>query len=69
MNQTLTISGMSCEHCAHKVKTALEQINGVNLATVSVDSQTAIVELSEEVSQERLSTAVTDSGYTFVGVQ
>ncbi len=36
MTKTLQIEGMSCEHCARKVKVALEEIAGVTRADTHV---------------------------------
>ena len=69
MTKTLQIEGMSCEHCARAVKLALEEIAGVTRADVALDAQTAQVELAVEVDQERLSAAIGQAGYTFIGVR
>ena len=69
MTKTLQIEGMSCEHCAHTVKLALEKIEGVTRADVALDAQTAQVELAVEVGQERLSAAIDKAGYTVTGVR
>lgn len=68
MTKTVKVEGMTCEHCSHKVKTALEEIAGVTRAEVKLDSQTAEVELSSEVGRERFSAAIDQAGYTFVSV-
>ena len=69
MTKTLQIEGMSCEHCAHKVKAALEKIAGVTRVEIALDTQTAEVELALEVDQEHLAAAIDDAGYTFTGVR
>ena len=69
MTKTLQVEGMSCEHCAGKVKVALEEIEGVTRVDVAVEAGTAEVELSGEVDQDRFSAAVGKAGYTFAGVQ
>ncbi len=68
MNKTLQIEGMTCEHCVHKVKMALEEIEGVTRADVTLDAKTADLELAAEVDQEHFSAAVEKAGYTFAGV-
>ncbi len=62
MNKTMTIEGMSCGHCSARVEQALNGLTGVK-ATVNLDTKTASIELSEEVSNEVLKKAVEDAGY------
>lgn len=69
MNTELQIEGMSCQHCAGKVKAALEGIAEVVRAEVRLASQTVKVELSAEVEPTRFSEAVEAAGYTFAGVR
>ena len=69
MTKTLDLDGMTCEHCSHKVKVALEEISGVTRADVAVEAGTAEVELTGDVGQESLAAAVGKAGYTFAGVQ
>jgi len=62
MNKTMTIEGMSCGHCSARVEQALNGLTGVK-AAVNLDTKTASIELSEEVSDEVLKKAVEDAGY------
>jgi Cu2+-exporting ATPase len=64
MQKTISIDGMMCGHCEMHVKKALEALDGVEQATASHDGGTAVVELSAPVSDEDLTAAVTDAGYT-----
>ncbi len=63
MEKTLKIEGMMCPHCEGRVKSCLEDLDGVTEAIVSHESGTATVKLSEEVCDEVLKKAVTDQGY------
>lgn len=63
MTKTLTIDGMSCEHCVSHVQSALQGVSGVQTADVSLEGGTARVELSEDVATEALIQAVEDAGY------
>lgn len=60
---TLTIEGMMCQHCVAHVKKALEGVEGVASAEVSLDDKTAAVTLSGDVSTDTLIAAVKDAGY------
>ena len=63
MEKKLIIEGMSCSHCSGRVEAALNALDGVS-AKVNLEEKTAVVELSQPVSDEVLNNAVTDAGYT-----
>ncbi|MDD4994214.1 MAG: cation transporter [Paludibacter sp.] len=66
--KTLQIKGMSCGHCSARVEKALNSIEGVE-AKVSLESNSAKVTLSKEVSDETLKTAVDNVGYEVTEVK
>ena len=55
---------MSCNHCTAAVKKALEALDGVREADVSLEEKNAKVELDKDVADEALVKAVEDAGYT-----
>jgi copper chaperone len=57
----LNIIGMTCDHCQHAVKGALESVEGVEGATVDLATGTAKVEGSANV--DTLIAAVEEEGY------
>ena len=63
METTLHIKGMSCEHCVQHTKEALEAVNGVKSANVSLKNNSALVEHGEEVTLAALKAAVEEAGY------
>ena len=63
MNKQLNITGMSCDHCVSHVKSALEDLEGVSQADVSLEKHEADVTLSDEVADADLITAVEAAGY------
>ena len=63
MNKQLNITGMSCGHCASHVKSALEEVEGVSLADVSLEEHRANIAFSSEVADEALVAAVAGAGY------
>ena len=63
MNKQLKISGMTCGHCVSHVKSALEGVDGVSRADVSLETNEADVSLSHEVVEEALIQAVEAAGY------
>ena len=64
MEKILNVEGMSCNHCTASVKKALEALDGVKEADVSLEEKNAKVELDKEVADEALVKAVEDAGYT-----
>ncbi len=63
MKKQLNITGMSCGHCVSHVKSALEDIDAVSLAEVSLEDHRADVTASSEVPDEALVAAVVGAGY------
>lgn len=60
---TLSIEGMNCQHCAQRVKDALEGVAGVTRADVDLDAGEAAVTAEKAVTREQLAAAVADAGY------
>ncbi len=69
MTKTMKIEGMMCMHCEARVKKTLEAIDGVEEAAVSHENGTAVLTLSENVSDEILTEAVTAQDYTVLGIE
>ncbi|MBN2897303.1 MAG: heavy-metal-associated domain-containing protein [Clostridia bacterium] len=68
MKKTLSIEGMSCGHCVQHVKTTLEGIDGISQVTVDLDSKSAEIEVSEDVSDAVIEAAISEAGYTLVSI-
>lgn len=68
MKKVISIDGMSCEHCAASVKTALENIEAVKSAKVDLKKKTAVVKLSADVADDVLTAAISEAGFTPVSV-
>ena len=69
MTKTVKIEGMMCPHCEAHVKKALEALGGVTVAELSHEKGTAIVSMTENVDNAAITTAVTDAGYTVLGIE
>ncbi len=69
MKKTLKVEGMMCSHCEAHVKEALEKIDGVETATANHDKKIVEVELSKDVPEDVLSSAVKDAGYEYKGME
>ena len=67
LEKTLQIKGMSCPHCSMRVEKVLNAIDGVE-AKVDLESNSAHLKLSHEVSDETIKAAVDAVGYEVVEV-
>lgn len=63
MEKKLNVEGMTCQHCVAHITQALEAVEGVSKATVSLDEKSAVVELSSDVADSALVDAVAQAGY------
>ncbi|QGN06785.1 heavy metal transporter [Halorhabdus sp. CBA1104] len=61
MSRTITVTGMSCEHCEQSVVEALEALDGVAAASADHDADEATIE--GEADPGTLVAAVEDAGY------
>lgn len=61
MSKSITVEGMSCEHCEQSVTEALEGVDGVERATADRESDSATVE--GDADPTALVSAVTEAGY------
>lgn len=61
MATTLTVTGMSCEHCEKTVSEALLGVEGVTDASADADADVATVEGDADV--DALVAAVEEAGY------
>ena len=69
MKKVVTVDGMMCMHCVAHVKDALSKVEGVSDVLVSLDEKTAILNCTENVTDQMLSDAVTNAGYTVISVK
>lgn len=68
VNKTIHIDGMMCTHCTGRVEMALNDLPGVE-ATVDLDSKSAAVTCTPDVSDDTLCQAVEDAGYHVTGIR
>ncbi|MFB6232306.1 MAG: heavy-metal-associated domain-containing protein [Salinibacter sp.] len=63
------VRGMACSACARRMKRALEDVDGVDRATVLLKKQDVLLTLSAQKtpSEKILREAVTSAGYEFRG--
>ncbi len=61
MSQTITVDGMSCEHCEQTVEDALEKVAGVTSASADREAGTATID--GDAAPDALVGAVEEAGY------
>ena len=66
MEKTIKIEGMMCVHCEGRVKSALEAIDGVLEAIPDHNTNSALIKLSKEVSDDLLKKTVEEQGYNVI---
>lgn len=66
METTISVTGMTCGHCAQSVTTELQKIAGVG--DVKVDVETGKVEISsaDALSDADIAAAIEEAGYELV---
>ena len=63
MKKIIHVEGMGCQNCVKHVKEALEALDGVNGAEVSLEKNTAVINLSKDVADEVIKSAIDEAGY------
>ena len=61
MNQTFTVTGMTCGHCEKSVTRALKQLDPQ--AEVKIDRSQNRVEVQSQQPREALARAIAEEGY------
>lgn len=61
--QTLKISGMTCDGCVRSVTRVLERVDGVEGVAVSLEAETASVDVGADVEVGALVGAVERAGF------
>lgn len=67
--KTLEIQGMMCGHCEKMVKKALEKIPQITEATTNWNEGTAVISMTDEVSEAELKTVIEKAGYEYLGIK
>ena len=64
MNQTFTVTGMTCGHCEKAVTRAVKQVDPQ--AEVTIDRAANRVDVQTEQTREAISQAIAEEGYAVV---
>ncbi len=62
---TFNVTGMTCDHCVHAVTEAIQGVEGVASAQVSLADKSAVVE-GNPIDVDKIIAAVKEEGYEAV---
>ena len=60
---------MGCQNCVKHVKEALEGLDGVGSAEVSLEAGTAVITLTKDVADESIRSAIDEAGYDVAKIE
>jgi copper chaperone len=64
---SLTVEGMSCQHCVKAVTNAVSALPGVESVVVSLENKSVVVGFNpEKTAQDSIRVAIEEQGYTVV---
>ena len=69
MKKLVHVEGMGCMNCVHRVKEALEGLDGVSSADVSLETNTALITLTKDVADEAIKSAIDEAGYDVAKIE
>lgn len=69
MKKVITIEGMHCDHCAQKVTSSLEQIEGIKKVKVHLKKKQATVVLEHDVDNNDITSVVKNAGFEVIEIK
>lgn len=63
MNQTIFVSGMTCDHCKNAVTKELSKLSEVKKVEIDLTSGKIDIDTNTEIERARLEEAITEAGY------
>ncbi|TJX14522.1 heavy-metal-associated domain-containing protein [Tissierella creatinini] len=69
MRKKVLIEGMTCNHCAHHVAEALNEIDGVSNVAVKLEENYALLDVENNDLDAAIKFAVDEAGYKVVGIE
>lgn len=63
MKKIMTVEGMMCDHCKKHVHDALAAVEGVHTVSIDLQNKEAVIECTEQVSDDQLREVVTAADY------
>ena len=69
MKKVITIEGMHCDHCAQKVTSSLEQIDGIKKVKVHLKKKLATVVLEHDVDNNDITSVVKNAVFEVIEIK
>ena len=69
MKKVITIEGMHCDHCAQKVTSSLEQIDGIKKVKVHLKKKQVTVVLEHDVDNNDITSVVKNAGFEVIEIK
>ena len=69
MKKLIHVEGMGCMNCVHHVKEALEGLDGVSSADVSLEAGTAVITTTKDVADSAIKAAIDEAGYDVAKIE
>ena len=66
--RTVTIEGMTCEHCKARVESRLNELDGVS-AKVNLKRKTTVVSMEKEIEDEEIKKEIENVGYEVIEIR
>ena len=60
---------MMCQHCVKHATEALEKIDGVSDVKVSLENQSAVIHVNQNVTDEQITNAIVAAGYEIISIK
>ncbi|MDA8368583.1 MAG: copper ion binding protein [Nocardiopsaceae bacterium] len=64
---TITVTGMTCEHCVKAVKEEVAALPGVTSVDVELGSGRVTIDSDAPLTREQLESAIDEAGYEIAG--
>ncbi|WP_028938241.1 heavy-metal-associated domain-containing protein [Pseudonocardia spinosispora] len=61
---SVTVSGMTCQHCVSSVTEELTELDGVRSVDVTLSDGSVIIMSDRELSGDEIRAAIDEAGYT-----
>ncbi|RDU58178.1 heavy-metal-associated domain-containing protein [Helicobacter sp. MIT 99-5507] len=63
MKKTLSVDGMSCNHCVQKIQRFVSECEGVKILNIDIDNKILEVDIDDEKRLPYVIEAVEDAGF------
>lgn len=63
MKKNIVVNGMSCSKCVNHVREALEELNGVSVLDVNLETKIAVIESENDINDEDIKAIIDEYGY------